>query len=134
GVIALQGLFVGSGLVLWILLISEAILKKEAMGFGDVKLAGAVGAFCGWQGAVFAMFGGAMIGTAWFVLSSVWQKVTGKPAPFAPKAETPEGAAADLGFGVHIPFGPAIALAGLLHFLYFHPWVAAYFAQIGGLL
>lgn len=134
GVAALQGLFVGSGLVLWILLLAEAVLKKEAMGFGDVKFVGAIGAFCGWQGAVFAMFGGAMIGTVWFALSLVWQKIAGTPAPVAPKAETPEGEATELGFGAHIPFGPAIALAGLLHFLYFHHWVAAYFAQISALL
>jgi len=44
GVASLQGLFVGSGLVLWIALVAEAVLKKEAMGFGDVKLVGAIGA------------------------------------------------------------------------------------------
>ena len=41
-------------LVLWIALLAEAALKKEAMGFGDVKFTGAIGAFCGWHGAVFA--------------------------------------------------------------------------------
>src|SRR5882724_5950818 len=50
GVISLQGLLVGSGLVLWIALIADFILKKESMGFGDVKFVGAIGAFCGWQG------------------------------------------------------------------------------------
>ena len=52
------GAFVGSGLILWVALVAETILRKEAMGFGDVKLMGAIGAFCGWQGAVFAFFGG----------------------------------------------------------------------------
>jgi leader peptidase (prepilin peptidase)/N-methyltransferase len=130
---SLQGLFIGSGLVLWIALLAEVVLKKEAMGFGDVKFVGAIGAFCGWQGAVFAMFGGAMVGTVWFMLAVLWQKLAGRASPVAPKAETPEGQPAPLGFGVHVPFGPMLAIAGALHFLFFHRWLAAYFAQIGEL-
>ena len=68
GTASLLGLLVGSGLVLWIALFAEAILKKEAMGFGDVKFVGAIGAFCGWQGAVFSIFGGALVGTVWFAI------------------------------------------------------------------
>lgn len=134
GVAALQGLFIGSGLVLWILLLAEAVLKKEAMGFGDVKFVGAIGAFCGWQGAVFAMFGGALVGTVWFALSLTWEKLAGAPAAAAPRAETPEGEPTALGFGAHMPFGPAIAVAGLAHFLYFHHWTAAYFGRLAELL
>lgn len=132
--IAVQGLLVGSGLVLWIMLVAELILKKEAMGFGDVKFVGAIGVFCGWQGAVFAMFGGALVGTVWFGLALAWQKLTGRAAPVAPKAETPEGEPAPLAFGAHVPFGPMLAIAGALHFLFLHRWVAEYFAQIGELL
>src|SRR5205814_9661833 len=118
--VSIQALLIGSGLVLWIALLAETLLKKEAMGFGDVKFVGAIGAFCGWQGAVFSIFGGAMIGTVWFAIALGWQKLAGKPAPVAPKSETPEGEAAPLGFGVHVPFGPMLAVAGALHFLYFH--------------
>ena len=32
------------------------------MGEGDVILVGLIGAFCGWKGAVFAIFGGSLIG------------------------------------------------------------------------
>ena len=59
---AILGLFIGSALVLWIALFAEAILRKEAMGFGDVKYLGALGTFIGWQGAVFSLFGGALLG------------------------------------------------------------------------
>jgi len=131
---SVQGMLIGSGLVLWIALVAEAVLKKEAMGFGDVKFVGAIGAFCGWQGAVFAMFGGAIVGTLWFAVALLWQKLSGRPAPVAPKAETPEGEAAPLGFGVHVPFGPMLAIAGALYFLFFERWVAAYFEQLGALL
>jgi len=134
GVASLQGLLVGSGIVLWIALLAEAVLKKEAMGFGDVKFVGAIGAFCGWQGAVFSVFGGAVVGIAWFAIALLWQKLAGRPSPVAPKAETPDGTPAPLGFGAHVPFGPMLAIAGALHFLFFHQWVAAWFAQIEELL
>lgn len=127
---ALLGLFVGSGLVLWIALFAEAILKKEAMGFGDVKFLGAVGTFVGWQGAVFAMFAGAMLGTLWFVVAVLWQKATGRAAPIAPKAETPEGQPAELGLGVHVPFGPMLGVAGLIYLFGAHRWVDDYVANL----
>ena len=129
GLSALIGLLIGSGLVLWIALIAEAVLKKEAMGFGDVKFVGAIGAFAGWQGAVFAIFGGALVGTIWVGLAQVWKKISGQPAPVAPRAETPEGQPAEIGFGMHVPFGPMLAIAGALYFLFLHRWIDAYLEQ-----
>jgi len=130
GVASLLGLLVGSGLVLWIALLAEVALKKEAMGFGDVKFVGAIGAFCGWQGAAFAVFGGACVGTVWVALAWIWQKISGKPAPVAPPSETPEGEPAALGFGAHVPFGPMLAIAAGLYFLFFRSWVSAWFADV----
>ena len=126
---ALQGLLIGSGFVLWIALIAEALLKKEAMGFGDVKFVGAIGAFTGWQGAVFAVFGGAIVGLVWISLAMAVQKLSGKKVSVAPRSETAEGEPVDLGFGVHVPFGPMLAVAGLAHFLWFHTWMADYFTH-----
>ena len=63
GITAIIGALVGAGLVYWIAVLGEVIFRKPAMGEGDVKFAGFIGAFCGWQGAVFAMFGGALLGT-----------------------------------------------------------------------
>ena len=128
GQAALLGMFVGSALVLWIALFAEAILKKEAMGFGDVKYLGALGAFVGWKGAVFAMFGGAMLGCVWFIVAYAWQKATGRTAGL--RAETPEGQPAELGFGVHVPFGPMLGVAALIYFFGLHRWVDAYFANL----
>lgn len=130
---AVLGLCVGSALVLWIALWAEAILKKEAMGFGDVKFLGALGAFVGWKGAVFGMFGGAMLGCAWFIAALLWQKITGRASPVAPPAETPEGQPAELGLGVHVPFGPMLGVAALVYFFGAHRWVDAYFAELSGL-
>ncbi len=134
GTAALQGMFVGSGLVLWIALLAEAALKKEAMGFGDVKFVGAIGAFCGWKGAVFSIFGGAVVGTVWFALAFVVQKIAGRSTAVAPKSETPEGEPAALGFGVHVPFGPMLAIAGALYFLVFRGAVDAWFAEFSAVL
>jgi leader peptidase (prepilin peptidase)/N-methyltransferase len=128
---AVLGLFVGSGLVLWIALVAEAVLKKEAMGFGDVKFLGALGTFVGWKGAIFAMFGGAVLGCLWVAAALVWQKATGKPAPFTPKLETPEGETAEhVGLGVHVSFGPMLGLAALVYYFAAQPWVDAYFASL----
>ena len=131
---ALQGLLIGSGFVLWIALIAEALLKKEAMGFGDVKFVGAIGAFTGWQGAVFAVFGGAIVGLVWIGLAMAVQKLSGKKVSVAPRSETAEGQPADLGFGVHVPFGPMLAVAGLAHFLWFQTWMKDYVTQNFALL
>jgi leader peptidase (prepilin peptidase)/N-methyltransferase len=131
---ALIGMVAGSGIVLWIALVAEAALKKEAMGFGDVKFVGAIGAFCGWHGAVFSVFGGAAVGTVWLGTALLWQKTSGKPGRAAPRAETPDGKEADLGLGVHVPFGPMLAIAGAVYFLFLRGWVDAWFAQFTELL
>jgi leader peptidase (prepilin peptidase)/N-methyltransferase len=127
---AVQGLLVGSGLVLWIALVAEAILKKEAMGFGDVKFLGALGAFVGWKGAVFSIFGGAFIGCLWVALLMLWRKLFGSSATVAPKIETPDGQPAEIGLGVHISFGPMLAAGALLYFFVLQSRVDAYFDSL----
>jgi leader peptidase (prepilin peptidase)/N-methyltransferase len=134
GGVGLVGLLIGSGLVLWIALLAEAVLKKEAMGFGDVKFVGAIGAFCGWQGAVFSIFGGAIVGTAWVAVAWLWQRISGKKAPIAPRAEISEGVEAEgLTLGVQVPFGPMLAVAGAIYFLGADRWFDAYLGTLAEL-
>jgi len=150
GIEGLLGLLVGSGLVLWIALLAEEILKKEAMGFGDVKFVGMIGAFCGWQGAVCSIFGGALVGTVWFVLALSWQKIFPKKEKESEKVRAPavekekdkakekdseaEESVSPLGFGVHVPFGPMLAIGAVIYFFGADRWIAAYFAELNSLL
>ncbi len=108
------GAFVGSGLILWVALVAETVLRKEAMGFGDVKLMGAIGAFCGWQGAIFAFFGGAVVGCLLLLVMWPWLRRKEKEDEEANR----------------VPFGPSLAAGGLLYLLYAKPYVTAYFANI----
>jgi leader peptidase (prepilin peptidase)/N-methyltransferase len=55
--------------------------RKEAMGSGDAWLALAIGALCGWQGVVFALVGGSIIGIGAALVARI---VRGTPMPFGP--------------------------------------------------
>ncbi len=53
---ALVGLAAGGGMIWIVRVIGAAVLKREAMGFGDVTLMSMVGAFVGWQAAILIFF------------------------------------------------------------------------------
>lgn len=130
GFAAIIGAFIGSALILWIGLIAEAILRKEAMGFGDVKFMGLIGAFLGWQGAVVTVFGGAIVGTVWFTIALIIGKLRGAQPASGLRAETPDGEATDLAMGAQVPFGPMLAIAATLYFLAGHRLVTPYLDQV----
>ena len=134
GFASILGLLIGSGIILWIALLAEVILRKEAMGFGDVKFLGAIGAFVGWQGAIFSIFGGAVIGTiaiAIVLLITNLRPRNKKPLPRTDgDDQEPEPGVV---FGRQTPFGPMLAAGGLLYFLLLRPYVDAYFANISDL-
>ena len=104
---SLTGIAVGTALVWWIRTIATAILKQEAMGEADIILCAGVGAFSGWQGALFCLFGGAVIG--------VLIKLPSVLALFTKKDERES-----------VPFVPSMAMAATLWFFYgpelIHAW------------
>jgi len=55
---SLLGLLIGSTLFYLI-----ALVSKGGMGGGDIKLIAMIGAFLGWQGALFTIFSGALLGS-----------------------------------------------------------------------
>ena len=131
GLIAIIGAVVGAGLVYWIAVLGEVIFRKPAMGEGDVKFAGFIGAFCGWQGAVFAMFGGALLGTIILLpCLLVGRLVLRRGAECLVDESGNEGEGVQ--FGMQVPFGPMLAGAGLIYFLGFNVYVDAYFTEYIG--
>lgn len=125
GVTSLVGALIGAGLVYWIAAIAERLFGRPAMGEGDIKFVGFIGAFCGWQGAVFAFFGGALIGTLLLLPWLFYQRCRGR-------ASASDGEAAEVNpvAGLQVPFGPFLALAGLLYFLGLNKFVDLYFQQM----
>ena len=119
---SLHGAIVGAGLLLVFTLLIEAFLQKEAMGFGDIKLAAAIGAFLGWRAPFFALFGGALGGLIVMVAIAGWKFVTS-----ADKASVglPKG---------HIPFGPMLAGAAVVFALGGDRWVAPFFDVLAALV
>ncbi len=118
---ALIGALIGSSIILWIMILGELVLRKEALGFGDVKLMGAIGAFCGWQGSVFSLFAGAILGTVALVLFQFIYAVI----PLKRQGGVPERF-----LGKKVPFGPFLAGASLLYYLFLSPLVDAYFNSL----
>lgn len=140
GITAIVGALIGAGLVYWIAVLGEIVFRKPAMGEGDVKFVGFIGAFCGWQGAVFSMFGGALVGSAVLLpclllgrLFGWGQKAVEAESPKEERGVTErEDGEEDVEvvqFGAQVPFGPMLAVAGLIYFLGFDAAVDAYFLE-----
>ena len=130
GVHSIIGALIGAGLVYWIAVLGEIVFRKPAMGEGDVKFVGFIGAFCGWQGAVFAMFGGAFIGTLTLLPVLLLGRIFGwKQRGGTSGSEAAEESDESVAFGSQVPFGPMLAVGGLVYFLGFDRYVDAYFAD-----
>ena len=120
---AFLGVLLGSSVYYWLAVGAGLALRREALGEGDIKLAGCLGAFLGWQGAVFALFGGAVLGTAILLPVLAWQRFR------AGRAEPDRGER--LGAGSEIPFGPFLIAAALAYALGLDGPVDAWFSALG---
>lgn len=81
----LLGMFAGAGIFLAITLIGGAIYGKEAMGFGDVKLMGALGLFFGLQNIIIITLVSFLIGAILsIILLAIKIKKTDEYIPFGP--------------------------------------------------
>lgn len=65
--------------------ITSAVVPREAMGFGDVKFMAMIGAFLGWQAAVFTIFAASVAGAVVGLLQKgVFREQWSRPLPFGP--------------------------------------------------
>ena len=108
---ALIGMVVGAGILWGVGFLGKLILRKEAMGMGDVKLLGGVGALLGWQAVLFVIMISALIGSCVGVAlilsrSKEWRS--------------------------RIPYGPYLALATVVWILWGKAWWEAYFTWVVG--
>ncbi len=87
---------------------TAVIIPREAMGFGDVKLIAAIGAFLGWQAVFFTIFAASIIGS-----------LVGIAAILASHRE----------WSAKIPFGPYLSLGALL-WLFFGPQLLAWYTAL----
>ncbi len=99
----------GFGVLYGVAVLGEFIFKKEAMGFGDVKLMGAIGAFFGWQAVCFTILFSSLGGTVVGLLLIVSRRKDMQS---------------------RIPYGPYIALAALLWMFWGSTWWDLYLSFI----
>ncbi len=90
------------------------VLPREAMGFGDVKFMGAIGAFLGWKAVVFSLMASSIIGA-----------LVGVVLIAAGKQE----------WSGRLPYGPYIALAAVIWifggYRLFDWWTSAGWLEVG---
>lgn len=102
---AALGLALGWGLLWGVSVFGRWVFKKDAMGFGDVKLMGAIGAFLGWKAVLFTLVASSFVGSV-VGISLVLSRRKAMQS--------------------QIPYGPYIALAAVLWMYWGHGLLSWY--------
>jgi len=105
----LLGLLAGGGVLWGIAATYSRLTGVEGIGGGDIKLMGLVGALTGWPGALFTLFGGAVLGA---VVGVALLAVKGKNMRTA------------------IPFGPFLSIAAVIYLFYGNRIVSWYLGSL----
>lgn len=90
------GMIFGVGIFLILTVFGNFLLKKETMGFGDVKLIGAIGLFLGWRNIILISVLSFLIASVYSIVLIIVKKIK--------KQEINE----------YIPFGPFIVIATII--------------------
>ncbi|MCM8778587.1 MAG: prepilin peptidase [Candidatus Omnitrophica bacterium] len=91
---SLSGLLLGGGMIWLTGVLGKLIFKKEAMGFGDVKLMAMLGAFLGWKKIIFTFFLAPFLGLIFGIISLIKTK------------------------SHYIPYGPFLSLASFVSLIW----------------
>ncbi len=102
---AFAGAALGGGILFGVAWLGEMVLKKEAMGMGDVKMTAMIGSIVGWQGVLLTIFLGSLLGTVVFGPLNIKRRRL-------------------------IPFGVFLALGGLISIYFTNPIVRLYFSTL----
>jgi leader peptidase (prepilin peptidase) / N-methyltransferase len=143
---AALGLVVGLGFMLSVAGLGWLVYRREALGLGDAKLMGMIGAFLGWRALPFVLFASAVQALLAVGATRVWTRITGSESDLtlttdeldAHFGEEDRYADAELEPRLVVPYGPFLALAAL-EALFFGSdsiwWLAEWLADklIGGL-
>lgn len=89
-------IFISVGLFFLISFLGKKIFKKEALGEGDIKLAGGIGAFLGIEGIFYTLFFASLVGTFFSLFLILFGKTK---------------------FGSYLPFGPFLSLGALIYLI-----------------
>ncbi|MCL4467903.1 MAG: prepilin peptidase [Deltaproteobacteria bacterium] len=104
------GMLTGAGILFVTAFTYKAVTGVEGMGMGDVKLMAAIGAFLGWEAAIFTVIISACIGALAGVTLILF---AGKGRRYA------------------IPYGPFISLSAVVYLFYGHALISLYLRMIG---
>jgi leader peptidase (prepilin peptidase)/N-methyltransferase len=105
------GAVVGGLSLLTVAVVGEMIFRKEAMGMGDVKLLAAIGAFFGWQSALFTILISSLLGGVVGLVLIVGRRK---------------------GWESRIPYGPYIAFGAMLWMFCGHEIINWYLSFVRG--
>ncbi len=123
GIVTLANASFGAGFLLLIACAAEKIFRQEAIGMGDIKLLAFIGGFCGWQGALFSLFVGSMLGSIVLIPLMGIQKLKGKrlhgQKQWAEQCRLDPSLTALDPTRLRVPFGPWLSLAAIAYVLFF---------------
>jgi leader peptidase (prepilin peptidase)/N-methyltransferase len=106
---SLAGLALGGGSLLVVGMAYEAVRKQEGIGGGDIKLLAMIGAFTGWKGVLFTIFGGSLIASIVGITLMIVRRTHSQ---------------------IPIPFGPFLSGASFLFILVGDHLIQAYWAML----
>ena len=108
---SLLGIIIGGGLFFFVMWMGEKVFRKEAMGFGDVKLAAMLGAFLGWKNILLVLVMGSFFGSVVGIAIIALSRRDGK--------------------STYVPFGPFLVFAAALALYFGGTIIKAYLTFVG---